>query len=115
MRARLSRLAHTPEETLIAYDLAAANLSPAAAVARLASVPERARLEVAQAALDLGRADLALAVISQQHTVYPGRLDLALTRIRAALRGLNAEERAAVVRGLSLLADAAQTFKGGKS
>jgi len=85
MRARLARLAHSPEETLIAYDLAAAGLSPDAAIARLAGVPERARLEVTQAALDLGRADLALAIISQLQALYPGRLDLALTRIRAAL------------------------------
>jgi len=85
MRARLARLAHTPEETLIAYGLAAPNLTPAEALRRLAAFPERARVEVAQAALDLGRADLALALVSQLAALYPGRLDLALTRIRAAL------------------------------
>ncbi len=83
MRAHIARLTNAPEEVLVTYDAAAG--APADIVRRLAVTPERVQLEVAQAALDVGRADVAVAIHAALCTSYPGRIDLALGHMRAAL------------------------------
>lgn len=88
-------------------DMAASTLS--AALKRLVSMdllafdpdPNDARSKIARLT-EKGRAALATTSV----------LDIA--RVRAALKRLGAGERAAVVRSLSLLADAAQAVRGGK-
>jgi DNA-binding MarR family transcriptional regulator len=107
-------LAHIPDHGIRPNALAAhlyiAASTLSAALKRLASLrlvtletnPEDARGKIVRLA-PAGQAALSRTSV----------LDVA--RVMAALRGLNAEERAAVVRGLSLLADAAQTIKVGKS
>ena len=106
-------LAHIPDlgirpNALAAHlDVAASTLS--AALKRLASM----KLIVMETdGADARGKMVRLAPAGQAALSRTSVLDV--TRIRAALRGLNAEERAAVVRGLSLLADAAQINKGGK-
>ncbi len=83
MRAHIARLTNAPEEVLVAYGVASG--APADIVARLAAASERVQLEVAQAALDVGRADVARAIYAALCVAYPGRIDLALGHMRAAL------------------------------
>lgn len=107
-------LAHIPDDgirpnALAAHlDITASTLS--AALKRLVSM-QLVMLETD--GTDARGKIVRLAPAGQAALSRTSALDVA--RVLAALRGLNAEERAAVVRGLSLLADAAQTRKGGKS
>ena len=107
-------LAHIPDQgirpnALAAHlDIAASTLS--AALKRLASL----RVVALEADAEDARGKIVrLAPAGHAPLSRTSVLDVA--RVMAALHGLNAEERAAVVRGLSLLVDAAQTIKGGKS
>lgn len=107
-------LAHIPDDgirpnALAAHlDIAASTLS--AALKRLAAM-HLVKLETDRE--DARGKIVRLAPAGQAALSRTSVLDVA--RVTAALRGLNAEERTVVVRGLSLLADAAQTLKGGKS
>ena len=103
-------LAHIPDDgirpNLLAahLDVAASTLS--AALKRLASM----QLVLLDTDATDARGKIArLAPAGKAALSQTSVLDVA--RVLAALRGLNAEERAAVVRGLSLLADAAQRGK----
>lgn len=84
-KSRTARLAHAPEEVLVTYGVATPELSGQASLARLAPAPERVLLEVAQAALELGRAEVALALTGALAERWPGRLDLGALQARAAL------------------------------
>lgn len=109
-----SILAHIPDagvrpQALAQHlDVAASTLSAALkrlsgmGLIALAADPDDARGKVARLT-QAGRAALSKTSV----------LDIA--RVRAALRLLGAAERAAIVQGLSLLADAAQAARGGKS
>jgi len=85
LAARTARLAHAPEEVLVAYGVAAPALSGEGVLELLSGASERVLVEVAQAALDLGRAEVALALASELAGRWPGRTDLGAARARAAL------------------------------
>ncbi|MBL8786454.1 MAG: hypothetical protein JNJ59_16245, partial [Deltaproteobacteria bacterium] len=82
--ARLARLAHTPEGALIAYGLAAPDLAVDQAAALAAGLSERDRVVLAQASLELGRADLAVALYDALVAESPGQIELQLALARAA-------------------------------
>ncbi len=99
--ARLARLRQHPEEVLVAYGVHAPELDAPAIAARLASASTRTRLEVAQAALDLGRADVTFALVDALAALAPGRLDLQLARVRAALAAGAIDQAASTSRALA--------------
>lgn len=105
-RARLARLAGAPEEVLIAYRVGGAGLGAGDIAAQLGTTSARARREVAEAALELGRADVAKAIVDGLVSATPARLELGLRQIRVALAAGAADE--AVSRAIAL-ADAHPT------